>query len=963
MNSPFVVFSWQRAFLPDLKSWLLEQTGGKPGKVLIIVPNRRPWRYFQELFAADKKVVMLPKMLPFDSIVSIWRKHAESRMLTQANLLDQVALAWDCVKSLSDTDPLLAARLAEMDIERFLPWGIRLAKLLEDILSQGLEARDIAAPEGDVEEFAASLLQSLGRISHLWKTILPGNGFTTSGLDCHIASRHAGSIPPFLQPAPDRPVLIAGFSTLNGVQEKLFRSLWDAGAIICLHGDPQLALRDNPPHWACAGQAAWIEKWHATPELVTPPGDSKPEFHFYAGYDSHSQLQKMTEDLRMADASAAIVLQDNALLMPVLHHIPDKNVNISMGYPLSRTPLHSLLSEIFDALLRKRPEGNFYWRDIQKLIQHPLLGMLGQSEEASLRPATICLDTCLRNGAKFVNIRELETQCAGELTTTQAELLRKCIENLLEKPESARTTAALAMALADICDFLQQNGSAAFEKFPLDEEALARLRDTVIPMLAMNTLAHQQFDLAALHSLLSMLLEQERIPFEADPLVGTQILGMLETRLLHFNELFILDASDDLLPGQSAQDPLLPDNLRGLIGLQDTRSRQLVVAYNLFRLCQGAEKVHFYWTEGSAPSRMESARRYRSRFVERLIWNLEQERNMLLEPRDGPLMAATSRATLHLRSPAPISRNKALSCKLATLLKKGVSAALINDYLACPLKFAKKRLLLLSPLPEVKETDDPVILGNCIHNTLRDLLHPYVGRHPFEDPNCQKISANIENCLSAQIAGLELASRLPISSFLYFDTVAPQILRRYIQAQKKANTHTLIVDLEKELNARILLGDREYKISGRVDRIDERDGIRLILDYKTGSPKTVRYELWQDEGFFADMREASLNPENLAANGEILLNTLRNYLQDAQLPLYMLLAEATGLKAANAAFVYLCEAGTEKTIFDKDADIDDAMEKCEILISFLLRHLECCSQFNPVTENCRWCEYQTFCGV
>lgn len=961
MNKPFQIFSWRRPFLPDLKDWIMGITAGKPGSALIIVPNQRPWRYFEELFARDKKTVMLPKMLPFANMISMWRRHCDPRAVYAANTLDQVALAWDCVKKLAETDRVLAARLAKMDLARFLPWGIRLANLLEDIFTQGLEGRDVASPEGDVEEFAASLLQSLSKISALWKTMLPERGFTTPGLDCFIAGAHADNIPPFMQPGPDRPVFAAGFSTLNGIQKKIFRSLWQEGAIFCLHGDPELALGGSVD-WACAEQAAWIKGWGAVAELATPEGTNKPEYSFYAAYDSHSQLLQMISDFKNESESAAIVLQDTNLLMPVLHHLEDKNVNISMGYPLSLTPLHSLITEIFDLLLRKRPEGRFYWRDLLRFIHHPLLATLG-NEEANLRKAIDILDRDLRNGTKFVDINQLEQNCREEIAAPEGALLQACLETLLGKPEKTQTPLELANALEGICDFLLRNGAEALKKFPLDEEALARLRDTAISVLAQNALAEQKFSLATLHGLLSILTNQERIPFEADPLVSTQILGMLETRLLHFNELFILDASDDFLPGQSTQDPLLPDNLRGMVGLPDSRARQKVAAHNLFRLCQSAKRVHFYWTEGSVPSGMETARKSRSRFIERIIWGIEQTNGHTLEPGNGPLKTANSQAILRNASPSPITRTKPIAENVKALLQRGISAALLNDYLACPLKFAKKRLLRIMPQEEVQEDDDPALLGDCVHKALCQLLKPYVGKFPFTRQNSQAICEKISEVLDSQISSLHLRDKLPVGSFLYFDTAAPGILKAYIQKEAETNSGALLVALEKGVEADIKIARRRYRFYGKIDRIDERDGFKLILDYKTGARKKIERNIWLNQEFFSELKEACVNDEDLLLRGNTLLQTLRENCPDIQLPLYMLVAAETGINAVNAAFVYLREKGCEEMIFKKETDMDAATENCRTLIGFLLRHMELWPQFEPVAESCKICEYLKFCGV
>lgn len=103
--------------------------------------------------------------------------------------------------------------------------------------------------------------------------------------------------------------------------------------------------------------------------------------------------------------STAVLLTDSALLMPVLHHLPDKDVNVSMGYPLTRSPLNRLL----DALLRlqegRSEDGRYYWRTLLQCLRHPYLNMLRIEDESGrtlfLRDALRRLEALVRTGNPF----------------------------------------------------------------------------------------------------------------------------------------------------------------------------------------------------------------------------------------------------------------------------------------------------------------------------------------------------------------------------------------------------------------------------------------------------------------------------------------------------------------------------------------------------------------------------------
>lgn len=80
-----------------------------------------------------------------------------------------------------------------------------------------------------------------------------------------------------------------------------------------------------------------------------------------------------------------------------------------------------------------------------------------------------------------------------------------------------------------ICDFLLAYGGDMWRHFPLDAEAMFRLMRHAAPILRETCLAQTPFPPAVLHGITRQVLEQERVPFEAEPLTGLQVLGMLET--------------------------------------------------------------------------------------------------------------------------------------------------------------------------------------------------------------------------------------------------------------------------------------------------------------------------------------------------------------------------------------------------------------------------------------------------
>ena len=256
--SPFLIFPWQRPFLPDLKNFLAASRTGRPGATLLIVPHNRPWRYLTKLYADEGFQGLLPRVMTLADVISAWRSQTSVVPLHTANVLDRVALLRDCVKTLAQDDESLAMRFDSMKMEHFLPWGMRLSNLLEEMLGQRVAAVDLAHVEQEVSGPAAALLGALGRISKAYVAELAHRGWTTPAFDAFAVTEQDAPLPQFFVPGEDRPVIMAGFSQLTGSEDALLHRLCQAA----------------PPGWCAASSPSRTTSRCTTSSLAKwwPPG-------------------------------------------------------------------------------------------------------------------------------------------------------------------------------------------------------------------------------------------------------------------------------------------------------------------------------------------------------------------------------------------------------------------------------------------------------------------------------------------------------------------------------------------------------------------------------------------------------------------------------------------------------------------------------------------------------------------
>jgi hypothetical protein len=966
--NPVLLVPWQTDFMPVLADMVA--ASDDPGRLTVLFPHNRPRRHLKGLLAAHpamKRPAFMPEMTSIADFVSGLHRRLSPTPPVKANQLDLVEMLHTVVTDLQGSKGGLLARLPGLDREAFLPWGMLLARLMDDLLRQDLEPRDLEYMEGEVSAYAAGLLEQLRAIHHEYLARLEAGGWTTPGLSARFVLSHLDEVAEALG---GRTVLAAGFYALSGTEDRLFRTLWERGILTpVLHSDPALA-EGGRAHWATAEHAAWLARWGVRPEI--PQGldttAHAPDIRFREGYDRHSQLAGLGEDMRdllTRDTleGTAVVLPDEGALLPVLHllpHVdPDLEPNISMGYPLARTSLARLIETLL-ILRENRENGRYYWKDVIALIRHPYLRLLGP-EDKPLRTLFHLWEAIIRRGEKFIDPMAFEPEWDGDalkgVDRTVAEpLLREILDRCLTAFASPATLAELGEALAGLAGMLHARGERLWHTYLLDAECLFRLTNSVVPQLKSAETCFEPLRRSTLHSFLRRLLDQERVSFEPDPLTGLQILGVLETRLLHFDKLFVLDAVEERLPGTNPFDPLLPDPLRRLLDLPDARERDNVSGYNFYRLLMGAKEAVIYYQNGVQPGLLDG-KSVRSRFVEQLLWERERASGKLITPEDGTVRTVTFPAGALPAGPPPVPATDAVRSALAELLTaKGLSPSGLDTYLNCPKRFFYQYLSGVRPVDSVDEEGDRSEFGSLVHDVLKEFLLPHVGTGEdlaALDP------APLLSAFSETFRAAPLYARLPLDTRTALMEAGRYRLERFVAAQQPAT----LLGLEHPLETALAVEGLAIPFKGRIDRVDRREQGVVILDYKTGGAFLPKARFWGDMELrdrMAGFLEGDADPD--------LLPDMADGVRSIQLPAYLhLYARAAGESPVNAGLIKLGENGREQLLFPAkwtEAEVDEAVDDiAPLLVRTLVRHMLAASRFDPRPgDRCKWCDFTKPCG-
>lgn len=1034
MHKIFII-DWQENALSVLTDCLAKdffKNSGRLDNLEIVFPHRRPSRYLQKILAKHPRIakpLILPRMASIDDwVTSLSSDLSEEGFFLNADTLEQVGLLFNIVQEMGKNGfPKMASISA--DLGEFFPWGIRLAKLLEELFLNGLKADDLENLGQEVLPTAAAILENLQFIQSEYRKALLERGLTTTGLLHELAAANLLEIEKKLA---GKKILLCGVYALRRCEERIFHYLWKQGlAEIVWHTDPALAdgfpAEQRSIAHGTEEHLAWKKRWRATCKLIEKnenlsPGKSQKPL-FFVGHDLHSQLLAFQNELSSAleqekaqsgfaeqEKSIAVIIPDTSMLMPVLHHLPQVEVNVSMGYPLTRSNLGILLETIFSLAASRTEDGKYPWKELIHLIRHPYLGMLGSPASdpgsstvlaaSSFRSLLHMLEGEIRQGSVFFDpkgwrpFRETASKTIeGKdflIGESELNLFDELIDRALIAFENLGCLKDAAQALSDLLEFFLHDKvfGPIWEKFPLDSECLYRLADRIIPALKNSTIASTSLDIQKISSIVKELISEERVPFDAEPLLGLQVLGPLETRFLNFDRLFVIGADDDLLPGTPISDPLLPDSLRGLLNLPTSRSRDLMAAQTFHRLIKGASEVYIFYggTRASAGIGGNKEPSARSRYVEQLIWEIDEQKEInsteLIKSVPLPLFGI----------PATRKGVKKTDVILKTLRqrlkKEPLSATFFDDYLFCPLHFFFKYILHLKPTLEVAEEGDQGEFGSMVHEILKEFFSPFVGRQLSRsdlDPN--KLKSLYRDGLRKTSFFRQIGPDLA----LILEKTGEIRLERFLNELPSGSANSLsnelqnpdtpsagglfILALEKKLTENINYENNLLRLQGNVDRIDRRKDEILIIDYKTGKTKASDYQGWQNKELF-DCLATWEDPEGGAVQDveDPLFLQLRASIKSVQLPLYLFLLlecedfQPISAEKINGTYVNLGEDGKESLFFPAKTIPETKREIISThlpeLLNFILTHMLYTDSFIPTPGNqCAHCFARKACAA
>ena len=624
--------------------------------------------------------------------------------------------------------------------------------------------------------------------------------------------------------------VFVGFNVLNKVEKEFFQKLQRAGkAMFYWDYDLFYTQRISKHEAGEFIKRNLIDFPNELPESYFDIFRKPKKIRYISASTENAQARFLfSQTAQMgSEKENAIVLCNEALLLPVLHSIPQdvQNVNITMGFPLAQTPVYSFINAAMELQTNGyRPDtGRFTYEAVSKILKHPYTRQL--SDHA--------------------------TRLERELTKTNrfyplpSELKKDDFLTILFTPQSN---------IRELCDYLLRlikSISILYRKEGEYDDIFNQLyRESIFQShLKINRLYSliESGELSVrtdtLKRLITKVLTASNIPFHGEPAIGLQIMGVLETRNLDFRNLIMLSLNEGQLPKAGGESSFIPYNLRKAFGMTTIEHKNAVYAYYFYRLIQRAENITLlYNTSSDGLNRGEE-----SRFMLQLLVEGPHEiTREYLEAGQSP----QNTLEIQIEKTPEILRRLYRAYDIAQPESVILSPSALNTYLDCRLRFYYRYVAGLKTPDEVSAEIDSALFGTIFHlsaqlaytdltangtmiqrEDLERLLRDEIKLQGYVDQAFKQELFKVAPEEKPEYNGVQLINSKVIVSYL------KQLLRNDLQY-----TPFEMVAMEKKVSEKITiqttLGPLTLRLGGTIDRMDAKEGTLRIVDYKTGgSPK------------------------------------------------------------------------------------------------------------------------------
>ncbi|MCK4936848.1 MAG: hypothetical protein KAR84_08340, partial [Elusimicrobiales bacterium] len=502
-----------------------------------------------------------------------------------------------------------------LTLDSFLPWAFKMIGDFEEIkielkTDKELSQYDEILPE---EINAPEFLKRFKKFSALYKdfySAIEAANLLTRALKY---SNTARDIEKFDSLKYEN-IIFAGFFALTASEKAILKHL-------AKQENVSLILESGP---------GLIEQFSFLPEMKILKEHEikiKPKIlentSFYKASDIHGEIFKLSEVLKAKKTKKGkegkketdiIVLPSADTLFPLIQNVlsDEDDYNISMGYPITSTPVYALIDSLAD-LLDKRADGKYFAPNYLKFVFHPYIKNIyfnKKSAETSRIIFQSIEEVLSASMNKYVDLADIQQDAEiieksvkklkayGDTKISPAAVKKHITfihETVIKPFEDLKDIQDFGSKLLDFISFLSENSTANLHSYwaPFVQVAIESIIE-----FKNSALNDRQFaTTAAYFKFFATFINNVNYPFPGTPLKGMQVLGFLETRNLKFDNVYFLDANADIMPSAKKEDTVLSHFIRENLGLSTYKTREKISKYYFNVLIANAKEAHIFYKD------------------------------------------------------------------------------------------------------------------------------------------------------------------------------------------------------------------------------------------------------------------------------------------------------------------------------------------------------------------------------
>lgn len=836
------------SFLKLVAADLYKHTEGNLAHTAVVFPNKRAGLFFNEYLAQESDSPiwspayvsiseLFRSLSPWEvgdpvklvcELYKIFRRETQStETLDDFYFWGEMLISDfdDADKNRVDTDKLFSNL---QDLRNIMDDYTFIDDEQEEAIRQFFQNFSIERRTALKERFI-SLWNVLGNIYKGFRESLASQNIAYEGMMYRHVIEHLD-----VDKLPYEKYVFVGFNVLNKVEHTLFTQLKDAGKAVFYWDYDEFYMKEN--RQAVTHEAGEFIRRNLRDFPSPLSGElfknlSKPkEVHYIASSTENAQARYLPQwirnNLTTPEKETAVVLCNEALLQPVLHSLPAevKHVNITMGFPLSQTPVYSFLIALLELHTHgfNFKSGRYTFQSVVTLLKHPYTRQLTGQAELLEKELT-------RNNRFYPLPGELgKDEFLTRLFTPLSGNLNLCIR--------------LSETLQQVASIYQANTSGTEDTDAFNQlyrESLFKAYTTINRFRTLIEEDELTVQSETFRRLLVKILSTTNIPFHGEPAIGMQVMGVLETRNLDFRHLVLLSVNEGQLPKSGGDSSFIPYNLRKAFGMTTIEHKIAVYAYYFYRLLQRAERITLIYNTSSDGLNRGEWSRFMLQFL--IEWPHPITRQFL---EAGQSPQGTSPITVE-KTPDVMRQMQSLFDVRANPKAK-FSPSALNYYLDCPLKFYYRYVAGLSAPDEVSAEIDSATFGSIFHyaaehiykdltthgkvinkEALETLLRNDVKLQDYVDTAFKKLFFNVPQNEKPEYNGVQLINSAVIARYL----------KQLLQNDLRYAPFTFIaseMEVDEPIDIQTPKGVIKSRIGGIIDRMDSKDGTLRIVDYKTG---------------------------------------------------------------------------------------------------------------------------------